>query len=110
MSNIENNLATELEKELIPAKSLRESLAAVDKAASVVPLRSHSFLDQFMRMEKIGDVLNEQVRMRIMELENQFRKKATEMSINHEREAQVLLATHKAEVDELEALLRKLPR
>lgn len=112
MTSLENKLAAELEGELGPRPSYIPGgpggIGRSDEKASVVPLRETSFVDQFSRMEKIGEALNVQVRMKVMELENQFRKRATEMSISHEREAQVLLATHKAEIDELEALLRKL--
>jgi len=119
MSNIEHNLTTELngalEKELAtpsPLRSLRESLAAVEKAspkrevftAKHVP----TFLEQYAKMEQLNDVLNEQVRMKLVELDHSFRKRMMEAAIAHDRAMSEMIAAHKAEIDDLENLLKKL--
>lgn len=95
MSNTEINLAQDLET------SHRPSIRSVEAPPP-------SPLEQLRKMEKIGDALEEQVRMKLVELEHSFRKGVTEMTLSHKRSLQAMFSRYRAEADELESILKKL--
>jgi len=67
-----------------------------------------SFLEQIDRVDAIHSKIREQVRRRMLDMDNQFHRNKLDLTMTHEREMQELMRRHDDQMHEMTAILGKL--
>lgn len=109
--DISAELRAELEQELgqaAPPEMLGQATQRPQPEETQALTRSNNYMDQFNRMSSIHTKLKGQLRMRIVELENQFQRDRLNVMLVHEEEIRDMNLRHEEALNELHTLLGKL--
>lgn len=88
------------------AESVAEAMEAA--ANEIVASGTSAYVEQFNKAASIQSKLKNQLRIKMMELENEFHRAKLAMTIAHEAELQLLSDRHTAAMNELGSLLNRM--